>query len=74
VLRFKLTNAQWAIFQDFNRDTLNHGASRFTMPVWRPDATAPYPTKTVEMTAQPASEIIPPDHVFVSLSLRVRDY
>lgn len=72
-LRFKMTNAQFATFQAFVRDTLNHGASRFTMPVWKPGATLPLPEKTVQLAGDPQMQTLGPVNL-VGLTLRVLDY
>lgn len=71
-LRFRMTNAQYQTFKDFVTDTLNHGASRFTMPVWQPGATEPIPVKTVQLTGDPVVEALGPVN-FVSLPLSVLD-
>lgn len=70
--RFKLTGSQFATYQAFVRDTLGHGASRFTMPVWKPGATAPLPVRTVRIVG--ASFDTRGPYTFLTLQLRVRDY
>jgi hypothetical protein len=72
-LRFALTHAQWATFQVFVRDTLNHGSSPFVMPVWKPNGPATPATKTVRLVDEIAHEITLP-FIYVSLPLQVRDY
>ncbi len=72
-LRFRMTNAQFAVFQAFVRDTLNHGASRFTMPVWRPGATLPFPSKTVRLKDHPSIQALGSFNL-VGMTLFVRDY
>ncbi|WP_230531125.1 hypothetical protein [Microvirga roseola] len=72
-VRFKLTNDQFATFQAFVRDTLDHGASRFTMPVWKPGATLPLPDKTVQLIGDPQMQTLGPFN-FVALQLCVLDY
>lgn len=72
-VRFKLTNAQFATFQTFLRDTLDHGASKFTMPTWKPGATLPLPEKTVQLIGDPQMQTLGPVN-FVAMTLRVRDY
>ncbi|MBB3020638.1 hypothetical protein FHR70_003724 [Microvirga lupini] len=72
-VRLKLTHAEFLTFQAFHRDTLNHGASRFTMPVWKPGVSAPYPEKTVMLIDEPqVDDVIA--WVYVTLPLRARDY
>lgn len=58
-------------FQVFVRDTLNHGASRFTMPVWKPGVGLA--TKTVMLTG-PVAVRQTLAKVYVKLPLKVRDY
>lgn len=72
-LRFKMTNAQFLVFQAFVRDTLEHRSSRFTMPVWKPGATLPLPQKTVRLADKPAIEAMGNIN-FVTLPLGVLEY
>lgn len=72
-LRFALTHAQYAEFQVFVRDTLNHGAAAFRMPVWRPNWTAPFPVKTCKFIDEVSYEITLP-WIYVTLPLQVRDW
>lgn len=72
-LRLPFTVDLFDDFQVFLRDTLNHGASRWTMPVWKPGLALPYPVKTVFLIEDPSYENTIP-WVFVTLPLLVRDY
>lgn len=63
--------SQFPAFQTFVRDTLNHGASAFTMPVWKPGVGLM--TKTVKL-AGPIAIRQTFAKVFVRLPLSVRDY
>lgn len=72
-VRLKFTHAEFLVFQAFHRDTLSHGASRFTMRVWKPGVPAPYPEKTVMLMDDPqVDDAIA--WVYITLPLKVRDY
>lgn len=72
-LRLCFSHSDLAVFQAFHRDALSHGAVGFTMPVWKPGLTAPYPVKTVRLLEDPQVEATIP-WTFVTLPLLVRDY
>lgn len=75
-LRFRLDGAQYQTLVQFLRDTLNHGAQRFEMPVWKPGGTVPPTTRTVQLVGGLAAvrwETTGNVH-FASLPLSVRDY
>ncbi len=72
-LRFPFEPFLFPSFQAFLRDTLDHGAASWTMRVWKPGLSAPYPEKTVRLREDPTYEITVP-YVFVTLPLLVRGY
>lgn len=72
-LRLPFTHDLFDDFQEFLRDTLNHGAASWTMRVWKPGLSLPYPEKTVRLMDDPTYEVTIP-WVFVTLPLLVRDY
>jgi hypothetical protein len=72
-VRLCFSHADFLVFQAFHRDTLDHGAFRFTMPVWKPGLSAPYPEKTVRLIEDPQIEATIP-WTYVTLPLLVRDY
>ena len=67
------SHADFLVFQAFHRDTLDHGALRYTMRVWKPGLSAPYPEKTVRLVEDPQVEAAIP-WTYVTLPLLVRDY
>lgn len=71
--KYALTHAQWPAFQAFVRDTLNHGSSAFTMPVWKPGTTGTPTDRVVKLSGEIQHEVTLP-WVFVTLPLKVRDY
>ena len=70
--RFKLDHAQFATWQAFDRDTLDHGSSHFTMPVWKPGATAPLPIYRVSMLGSTLERR--GSYMYLTLNLSVLDY
>lgn len=72
-VRLCFSHEQFLIFQAFHRDTLDHGASKFRMRVWKPGLSAPYPEKTVMLIEDPKSDTAIP-WAYVTLPLLVRDY
>ena len=67
-----LTHAQFGDWQVFVRDTLDHGSSRFTMPVWKPGATAPLPSRTVSLIGSALQHR--GSFTYLTLKLSVHDY
>jgi hypothetical protein len=64
-----LTEAEWDTLNSFLRDTLNNGASRFTMDVW---TGAAYESKTVQLDGGKSPQVSwRGTYVNVVLSLRV---
>lgn len=73
-LSYMMTADQFQVFQVFVRDTLQHGSQRFMMPMWRPGATLPLPSKLTRIaggqpTWRPAGK-----RVVVTLPVAVQDY
>lgn len=72
-----MTDAQFQTFKAWVRDTLSHGASQFTMPVWSPGADVDaLPSRYCSLDGGTYTAVVSMglEHMLVTFSLRIRDY
>lgn len=71
---YLMSAAQFAVYEAFVRDTLQHGAARFVIPIWRPGARFPLPLRTARIVGGlPSWRPVGPN-VMVTLPLSILDF
>lgn len=72
--QYLVTAAQFAVFEAFVRDTLQHGAAQFMIPIWRPGARLPLPMRRARISGgSPSWRPVGPK-VIVTLPLSILDF
>jgi hypothetical protein len=72
--QYLMTAAQYAVFEAFVRDTLQHGTAQFMIPIWRPGARLPLPQRRARISGGLPSWAPFGPKVMVTLPLSILDF